>query len=62
MNTFAKNFVQAILFSACISVAFGDDAFVEPEQIHPERYDDHGVHYGLPCFCRTGLCNSCDNR
>ena len=48
MNTFAKNFVQAILFSACISVAFGDDAFVEPEQIHPERYDDHGVHYGLP--------------
>lgn len=44
MNTFIKNIFQAVVFSAFVSVAFAD----EPEQIHQERYDDHGVHYGFP--------------
>lgn len=44
MNTFIKNFVQSVLFSAIVSVALAD----EPEQISQPRYNDHGVHYGLP--------------
>ena len=49
MNTFIKNIFQAVVFSACVSVAFAD----EPEQLSEPRYDDHGVHYGLPGWERV---------
>ncbi len=49
MNTFIKNLFQAVVFSACVSVAFAD----EPEQIRSERYDVNGVHYGFPGWERV---------
>lgn len=44
MNMFIKNLVRIVLFSALVSVSLAD----EPEQLSQPRYNDQGVHYGLP--------------
>ncbi|MBP5439300.1 MAG: hypothetical protein J6Y14_00105 [Fibrobacter sp.] len=44
MNMFIKNLVRIVLFSALVSVSLAN----EPEQISQPRYNDQGVHYGLP--------------
>lgn len=44
MNMFIKNLVRVVLFSAFVSVSQAQ----EPEQISQPRYNDQGVHYGLP--------------
>ena len=49
MNMFIKNLVRIVLFSALVSVSLAN----EPEQISQPRYNDQGVHYGLPGWERV---------